>query len=234
MKDPSQDSLSNLIAQCREQTVRYTQREDYDPAACFEIWRRAIVERDEAAWQAAHEQYGGFVKRWLVQRLASQPALQFEEEVLINGVFINFFRFVGPEKFSSFHSLPSILAYLKMVCGTIVIDAQRDNQARYLDIPLDPPAKQGDDSASLSPGERLFSPGDPEKEAADRADRASFWQGVWQKLPDPADRLLIYLRYVLDMPPREIIQHYPQYFADINGVYRRNKNILWRLRNSGL
>ncbi len=235
MNDIKQTRLTELVDQCRDQTALYIQREVYDARFCFEIWRRAIVDRDESAWQAAVEQYSGFVRRWLSQRLQSQPALRFEEEALVNGVFINFFRFVGPEKFVSFPTLPAVLQYLKLCCGTLVIDAQRDQQARQGDISLERPLSSGDnrdDGPNLA--SRLAADSDLEAEALQRADRSKFWDSVWQKLADPTDRWLVYLRYVQDMPPREIIQRYPQIFTDITEVYRRNKNILWRLRNTDL
>ena len=233
MKDLKQTKLNELVDQCRSQTQLYTQREEYDPQFCFELWRRAIVERNEDAWQAITEQYTLSVRRWLTQRLANLPALQVEEDVLVNTVFINFFRFVGPDKFVSFPTLPALLRYLKLCCGTIVIDLQRDQQGRQLDTSLDAPVSSGTEQGQ-NLGTRLPSEFDLEETATQRADRPGFWTSVWEKLPDPTDKMLVYLRYVQDIPPREIVQQYPQHFTDINQVYRRNKNILWRLRNSSL
>jgi hypothetical protein len=225
--------LGELVEQCRDQTDLYLRHETYDPRYCFEIWRRAVVERDEAAWQSSVDQYGIFVRRWLNQRLANLPGLRFEEEVLVNGVFFNFYRFVGPDKFGTFQNLAGILQYLKMCCGTIVADAQRDYQARAQDTSLELPGP-ADDANDAGPSliERLSGSYSPEENIIEQADRESFWKEIWRKLPDPQDRLLVYLRYNLDIPPREIVQLYPQYFSDVNQVYRRIKNLLWRLRNS--
>jgi DNA-directed RNA polymerase specialized sigma24 family protein len=228
--------LNELINTCREQTERYTQRENYDPSACFEIWRRAIVDRDEQAWQALFEQYGSYVRKWLQQRMGSAGVLQFEEEALINGVFINVYRFLTPEKFGSFNTLPAILQYLKMCCWTVMADAQRDLQARKLDTSLDarlPGAEPGNTAeATPNPVSNLSSNFELEEWVLDKVDRAVFWEGVWSRLEDNADRKLVYLRYILDMPPREITQLYPLDFPNVQEVYRRNKNLLWRLRNT--
>ena len=224
MKELKQLKLIGLIEQCQAQTDLYSRHEAHDTQYCLEIWRRAIMEHDEAAWEATISQYGGFVRRWIAQRLAHAPALRYEEDALVNGVFINFFRFVKPEKFTNFSSLGAVLQYLKLCCGTIVADAQRDYQARNLDTSLE--------IGELSPAERISSDFDLEEAVLAYSDRASFWTGVWQKLPEPTDRLLIYLRYILAMPPREITQLYPQHFENVNAVYRRNKNILWRLRHN--
>ena len=232
MSDIKQASLTGLIERCQQETEKYLRHETYDPRHGFEIWRRAIVERDEAAWESLITLYGSFVRRWLAQRLAHFPALRFEEEALVNGVFINFYRFVGPEKFSNFHNLSAILQYLKLCSGTIVADAQRDFQARNLDISLDQVRGPGDDNGSPALEEKIGDAFDMEESMLHSADRATFWHNIWQKLPDPPDRLLVYLRYVQGMPPREIVQLYPQHFSDITTVYRRNKNLLWRLRNN--
>lgn len=232
MSDIKQVSLTGLVDHCRQETEQYLRHEPYDQRYCFEIWRRAIVERDEAAWDSLVGQYGGFVRRWLTLRLAHFPALRFEEDALVNGVFINFYRFVGPEKFANFHNLSGILQYLKLCCGTIVADAQRDFQARNLDISLDRSTGPGEAGGEQALEAKVSDDFDMEESVAYSTDRATFWQGIWQKLPDPADRLLVYLRYVLGMPPREIVQLYPQHFSDVTAVYRRNKNLLWRLRNN--
>lgn len=228
MSEFNQASLIGLIERCQQETEKYLRHETYDPRFGFEIWRRAIVERDEAAWENLITLYGSFVRRWLSQRLAHFPALRYEEDALVNGVFINFYRFVGPEKFANFHNLSAILQYLKLCCGTIVADAQRDFQARNLDISLDRDSRG--DSPVLE--EKIGDAFDMEETMLHSADRATFWRNVWQKLPDPPDRLLVYLRYIQGMPPREIVQLYPQHFGDITTVYRRNKNLLWRLRNN--
>lgn len=224
--------MTGLVEQCRHETEKYLRHEPYDPRFGFEIWRRAVVERDEPAWESLVTVYGIFVRRWLTQRLSHFPSLRFEEEALVNGVFINFYRFVGPEKFSNFHNLSAILQYLKLCCGTIVADAQRDFQARNLDISLDQAAGPGDDTGSQPLEDKIGDAFDMEESMLNSADRATFWSSVWQRLPDPPDRLLVYLRYIQGMPPREIVQLYPQHFSDITTVYRRNKNLLWRLRNN--
>lgn len=233
MKDLKREKLGDLIDQCRTQTDLYIRQESSDSRYCFEIWRRAIVEKDEVAWNAVIQQYNGFVRRWLSLKLSRHPYLQFEEEALANGVFINFFRFVGPEKFDTFQNLAGVLQYLKMCCATIVADAMRDYQARTLDVSLDFSASSEDSSdGGLSYADRLKSDDDLEGTIQVKADRSVFWRTIWDNLPDPTDRALVYLRYILDMPPREISQQFPHYFPDVQQVYRRNKNLLWRLRNN--
>lgn len=231
------NAIDDLVKMCRDQTERYVRREEYDPYACFELWKRAVVGRDDLAWNALLEQYGSFVRKWIQHRLGSSVVLQVEEDVLLNGVFINVYRFLTPEKFGGFNSLPAVLQYLKLCCGSVVADYQRDLQGRKLDLPLEAVATADDPGGAAEtnyvPNERIRANFELEQVVVDRVDRAKFWDSVWVKLEDPLDRKLVYLRYVLDLPPREIARLYSQDFASVQEVYRRIKNLLWRLRNTG-
>ncbi|MEI6043592.1 MAG: hypothetical protein WCS37_04265 [Chloroflexota bacterium] len=226
-------SINDLVKGCREQTELYSQHGDYDPRDCFELWRRAIVDRDESAWTALVEQYSNFVQKWILQRLGSTSSIQVERDVLMNGAFFNMYRSLSPEKFTSFTNLPAILKYLKMCCWTIVTDYLRDWQERRFDVSLDPSLDQ--EEGGNTPLEVLPLEGtDLVEVVLDRVDRPAFWNLVWSRLESPSDQRLVYLRYVLDMPPREIVLLYPREYPTVQEVYRRNKNLLWRLRNTKL
>jgi hypothetical protein len=234
LKDFSNASLGELVNDCRAQTELFMRQENADNSFCFEIWRRAVAERNDEAWNACIQQYAIFVRRWLSKKFDRHPGLRFEEEVLLNSVFINFFRFVSPEKFGTFQNLQAVLQYLKMCCGTIVADAMRDYQSRAMDVSLEVNAATGDDSGAdgVTHGERLRSDFDIEEHVQEQTDRMYIWRAILDKIPDEADRLLLILRFLLDIPPREIPDMYPAHFPDVNNVYRRMKNLLWRLRNN--
>lgn len=228
-----QAALLALITRCKEQTERYSRYEPNDPSACFEMWRRAIVERDNAAWDAVFEQYSRFVRNWLQQIIARTPALRFEEEILLNSVFINFFRAVTPTKFNSFNSVAAIMSYLKMCCATAVADAKRDFQGRMfnvsLDMAMDAAASSGE---TLSPVDMIADNFDLEQFAVVQAARADFWRRLKERVSDETNQRLIYMRYVDGMKPREIVQAFPDIFPTDKEVYRRLKNIVWLLSNT--
>ncbi|NWJ49052.1 MAG: sigma-70 family RNA polymerase sigma factor [Chloroflexi bacterium] len=224
--------LGTIILRCREQTARYLRRESYDSSACFELWRRAIVLKDEGAWEAIYNNYRPFVRNWLQRSTGKYPMVNLEEDVLINGVFFRIMRYLTPDKFSKFPSLASILQYLRMCCQTEVMDLMRDLQGRNQDVPID--GFNDDDSSDdhgLKHLDRIGSLVDVEKEAIDTADRNPFWSLVAVRLPDKVDQLVVHARFVLEMPPRDIAQSFPQYLPDVNEVYRRIKNAIWRLKN---
>ncbi len=231
MDELKYQKLDELIGECRSQTNRFLQHQANDPRYCFEIWRRAVVEQDQVAWQALTEQYSGLVRNWLGQRLARYPALQFEQDILVNGVFIKFYRYVGAEKFSNFQNLNGVLKYLKLCCGTMVSDANRDYQARRLDTSLEgnpSPSEQAE--TGLTQTEQLKSPLDLEESLLAWEERERFWAELQAKIPDATDQILIYLRFIQNMKPSEIVQQYPHQFNNVEQVYLRLKNIMHRLR----
>jgi len=234
-QDLKQDwTLGRLVLRCRAETDLYLKRDRYDPAYCFEIWRRAIQQRDHDAWEAVFNTYSSFVRNWLQKQTKNRPSIRFDEDALLNGVFFRLLRFVTPEKFGNFPNLSALLKYLQMCCLTEVQDTVRDQQARFFDISLERNVGGEDDNnndGELSPANRISSDEDVERSATERSDRAPFWEVVARHLPDEADKLAVYARFVHQMPPREIAQTYPQYFADVDGVYRCLKNALWRLKH---
>jgi DNA-directed RNA polymerase specialized sigma subunit len=225
--------LGSIILRCREQTARYQSRTSYDPSSCYELWRRAIQEKDSTAWEAVYITYNPFVRNWLQKQTSKLPRGFFEDDALVNGVFFRMLRFVKPENFANFPTLAAVMKYLQMCCLTEVQDILRYNQGRSKDVSLEANVRGDDESSDgdTSQSSRLSSNEDVEKSASDRADRNPFWQIIVQRLPEKADQVLIYARFVLGMPPREIASTYPQYFNDVDEVYRRLKNAIWRLRN---
>ena len=56
---------SDLIRRCAQEMLRFRKQKPYDPWHCYELFRRALVERDEAAWAAIYKQYQRLVRFWI-------------------------------------------------------------------------------------------------------------------------------------------------------------------------
>ncbi|HEX2916512.1 MAG TPA: hypothetical protein VH186_37480, partial [Chloroflexia bacterium] len=194
-----------------------------------EIWRRAFQQRDHAAWEAVYTIYSTQVRSWLKKSTGRWPNIQFDEEALLNGVFIRVFRFITPEKFNNFDSLARLLEYLKMCCLTEALEVMRSFEATAKDVPLITEVDEAKESSS--PEAHLTSQDDVEETVSGRVDRPAFWQVIERRLPEKADKVAIYCRFVLQMPPREIAALYSQYFPNTEAVHRCLRNALWRLRN---
>jgi hypothetical protein len=58
------------------------------------------------------------------------------------------------------------------------------------------------------------------------------WTLIERALPDRRERRLVYLLFVLDLKPREIVREAPQDFPTPQEVYRLTRNVLDRLRRN--
>ena len=228
--------LSELIERCRSETERYARQGVSDTQACWEIWRRAVEGHDNGAWQAATEQYNYLVRNWLRLRIRNLLWLQQDEDWLVNATFFKFYRAVDRDKFKNFANLAALLRYLQFCCSSVANDEIRAHQKRRYELSLDNRSSDVENDGSSRPTPNpidfLQSKDNQEQEFLAKNSRSEFWQAIQQSYSDPTDLMLIYVLYVLGIPPRDITRDYPQFFPNVKEVYRRRKNILSRLRNN--
>ena len=195
-----------------------------DESVAYELFRRAICERDDAAWYDIVERYERLVRSWVRQyNSAADPA---DEAGFVNRAFVRFWQAQRPEKFARFKDLSSLLAYLKSCASTVVLDDRRSAQ-RHPTISLD--GLMGD-SVFQGPS----APDDPSGEVDNRAAGGLAWATIERVLPAAEDRLLARLSFVEGLPPAAISQRYPHVFPSAQDVYRRKALVIDRLRRSPL
>src|SRR5689334_1053845 len=93
--------LVELARRCREETLRFLGGEDRDDRFCFEIFQRAVVDRDDHAWEAIVNQYRGIVLAYVSQHTAA-ALLREPDDFWINRAFQRFWTAVGADRFSQF------------------------------------------------------------------------------------------------------------------------------------
>lgn len=210
-------SLAALSRRCREESDRFFARRQHDPAFCFELFRRALVEGSEMAWRLIFSQYRPLVASW-VER---QPAFHMtgeEADFFINGAFARLMRAITPESFAGFQNLKSILGYLQLCVVSEVNDHAR--------------AQRGADTLSL---EQINIAGysaddDVEQMALEDAERSELWSVIRSSITDDTELLVVYASYVLGIKPRQLAERYPDRFDSVQRVYRIKENVLARLR----
>lgn len=205
-------SVGDLSRLCAEETARYQRGEAYAERYCLELFRRAVVHRDDVAWAAIHAQYAGAVSRWVGPD--PEPAESVAE------TFERFWKAMDSAKFTRFGSLGAVLQYLKMCAHTGRLDRARAAQARAHERSLD-------DSALDLPGNL-----DVEESTAARVDALDFWRVVQEVVHEDQEQKVIYLSYVIGLNPRQICQRHPAEFPEVADVYRLKRNALDRLRRS--
>ena len=217
MKNPKV-SLADLTQQCAQETDRFFHGEEYDPQHCFELFRLAIVEGEQFAWEAIYTQYKPLVGRWIQQHSGFETSGE-EIQYFINRSFEKIWGALSPEKFRQFPDLGYLLRYLKMCVHSVITDYNRLHELA-MEIPLIERS-----SIEIADQHQAL-----EDWTLDRMQRMRFWEALNQRLNDEKERQVIYGSFMLALKPRELIDVFPNLFADVDEVYRIKQNILARLR----
>lgn len=214
--------LSNevLARRCTEERERFFRQEQADNRYCFELFRRALVHRNEYAWEIVYDQYAPLVSGWIRRSSGFQTDSDDLDE-LVNLVFTRFWQSVTPEKFARFDSLESLLQYLRLCAGSVVMDNVRRQKRKERFAVYEP---------FLSSGNHH----NVEEQVVDNVTRRDFWNDVQARLGSEAEEKVVYGYFVLGLKPREIQAAYPDIFPSVEQVYRTKRNVLNRLRRSDL
>jgi hypothetical protein len=181
-------------------------------ADALDLFRRAIVDGDQAAWAALCTQYHGLARGWLHRHPASHLAGE-SVEYLVNRAFERFWQWVRPDRFDGFAGLPALLRYLKLCAHSVLLD---DIRAQ---------TKQRADHAIFR------EPGPPLEEGiVGRIAASDLWRAVLAEVRDETELLVATLSFIHALKPREICEQYPDRVAGVVEVYRIKRNLLDRLR----
>jgi len=211
-------SLSALARRCAVESEHFYRGHPHDSSFAYELFRRALVERDEVAWEYVYTHYSPLVESW-VRRSGAFAGSGESGEFFVGAAFAKFWRAVSPERFATFPNLAALLHYLQLCAGSVVIDSVRAQS--WAEIVSDEalPASQ---TPVVSPDEQ----------ALDRVDRAEFWSQIDAQLNSTAERVVVIASFVLGMKPGEIYEERPELFASVNDVYNVKRNVLSRLGRS--
>ena len=213
-------SINELAHCCSQETNKFLKQNVSDDRFCLELFRRAIVNRDDAAWVCIYQQYAPLVLTWVTQRQSATPLLEQEGSApLVNAAFAKFSQALTPAKMGNFDSLAAILKYLKMCVQSVVADEVRARQVRQYE-------------ETLELIEQEPASDDPADDVISSISAQGLWQIIQEELNSEDERLLIYLAYVQGMKPAEISNLHRQFFPTVEDVYRIKRNVLERLRRN--
>lgn len=216
-------SLSSISHRCAQESDRFFNRQDHDPRFCYELFRRALSERDELAWNRIYRQYERLVSHW-VKRHDAFPASGEEVDFFVVEAYSKMWTGITPEKFETFNNLKSILRYLQMCVSSVLVDFVRRKEYKLKVVATE------DLTQPIESDESEF-----EDRIIDKVVRQKFWQLLQEFLQDEREECVVYAIFVLDMKPREVIVQFKDIFDDVREVYRVKENLLARLgRNDAL
>jgi hypothetical protein len=189
-----------------------------------ELFRRAICQRDPAAWETLAREYRGLVLNWIRQHPQGAVACEADDDQVVRA-FERFGRAVTPERFTDFGHLEGLLRYLKLCVYSVLADDVREQAA--FGTELAPSVRAA--AEARAPAGPAGAPG-AERRVLDRLPRHDLWQAVGRALPDEAEQQLVYLSFALGLTPRQIVARHAERYPDVAAVYRAKRNALEQLR----
>jgi RNA polymerase sigma factor (sigma-70 family) len=214
-------TVEDLAQKCAKETDLFFTHHDCDSSYCFELFRRAVRNKDERALEMVITQYQPLVARWVDRWMDKHPGFLLINEEAQDFIAQAFERFWGsftPAKFDKSQNLAAVLRYLQMCVYSAITDAWR----KYRHIRLE---------QEMTDEEQEFS--QPESTPEDLLQNYEFWQLIKKKSKNPKEYVVMYASFGLALSPREILAEYPGLFRDVKEIYRYKANLLERLARDG-
>lgn len=210
--------LGSLALRAAAESRLFYRHEEYDPRYAYELFRRALVERNEEAWVCIYEHYYPLVDHW-VRRTGAFAVSGESSDYFVSAAFTRFWRAIPSDRFRSFPNLASLLNYLRRCSSCVVIDSARAHAATDL-LPEE----------SINWNNQKLAHAD--EEATERVSRVEFWRMIDDLLQSEAERVIVRCSFLLGMKPGDIYHDHSALFAGIEEVYTLKRNILARLRRN--
>jgi DNA-directed RNA polymerase specialized sigma24 family protein len=211
-------ALASIAHRCTRETDAFFQRRSHDPAYCYELFRRAIVDRSQPAWHVLYAQYRPLVAGW-VERHPAFAISGEEAQFFVNRAFEKMWAALDAGKFAQFPDLKSLLRYLQMCVHSTIVDHSRKAEQVVESVEVESLSDGNSTQGSMSDDLALVG-----------VYREQFWEQINARLNDEKERRVVYGSYVLGLKPRELCETYQETFDDVRDVYRVKENVLARLR----
>jgi len=207
-------TISKLAERCWAETERYKQTRQSSQGACFELFRLALVERDEAAWEVIYRQYQALVTYW-VSNYSRFSHTDEEAPFFVNEAFTRMWQYGSrPPIASQLDVLDKCLSYLKLCVGSAIEDYLRRKKKDALTTAV---SLQDHEGPLLSVG--FHEPLLPELN-----------QVLEETIQDERERLVAEESWTYDLAPRQIRAHSPDNFATVEEINQIKRNLIKRLR----
>lgn len=209
--------LKQVVAGCAEQTELFFAKKSSDDRFCFELWRRALVERVQQAWDVVYAQYQPLVVGW-VQNHEGYVRCQEEVQFFVNESFARLYKAIAPEKFAKFSTLQGLLSYLNGCVHSAIIDHLRKRDPLPANLMIDNVA-----------GHPVSIPS-AHKHVLERTQREALWHLLEKRIKKTEEWVILECYFILGMKPNDIHTTHPNLFKDVKEVYRIKDNLLSRLQ----
>jgi DNA-directed RNA polymerase specialized sigma24 family protein len=181
----------------------------------YELFRRAIVHRDENAWSAINAHYRPLLVSW-ASRCSAHASSGERADDIADQALARAWAALTPEGFVKFPSLARLLSYLRTCVVTTAIDSARSQ------------------AYSERIAQRLHSGAvaTPEQIVLASLNREVLWRTVIALAATRAERVALVESLVYGLTPRAIWARHPQLFPDVAIVYSVKRNLFDRLQRN--
>jgi transcriptional regulator with XRE-family HTH domain len=213
-------SLSALIQKALEERERVLDGERPDTAFAYELFKRAVVDKDPIAWKAIRNIYLDTVKQWISSNALLTDKSTTNIDDLTQFVFDRFKMAISPRRFVQFNNLYHITSYLSAIAKTVVIDIVRATQGtKHRPIRFPSNASGSQPQPDVGEGAHFL------------AEHISeFWDLINSMFQDDQERVVLFSTFILDVQPRDIYQQRPDLFNSVKDVYTTKRRVLQQLK----
>jgi hypothetical protein len=213
-KPPRDMSLAELAERCGVEIGKYSRKEACDDQYCLEIFRRAMMENNERAWEVLHQRFSGILLNWVRCHPNREAAYRCDSEnSYVDRAFRRLWMRTKRNAALEFNTLAGALRFLRMCLNSDIVDTLR-SQLRAEEMPWP-------------------EPGFPEEPAVEDTDESNErWEAIKSCLPNEREQKLAYWLYYCNLKPRQIIQLRPDEFKDVYEIFRLTRNIVDRLKRN--
>jgi len=180
----------------------------------YELFRHAILYRDEDAWAAIYTRYRGLLISW-ARRSSVRAYLGECCDDITDQALARAWPALTPERIAEFSTLAWLLSYLRLCVATTAIDC----------------AARGCRASACCRGSTPARPM-PEQNVLAVFDRAELWHLISTLVTSAAERIVLIETFVYALPPRCIQERHPRLFPDVANVYNAKRNLFARLQRN--
>jgi DNA-directed RNA polymerase specialized sigma24 family protein len=181
----------------------------------YELFSRAIVNRDQDAWARIHERYRVLLIAWARQS-GVQLIVSEQYEDIADQAFARAWSALTPGRFPEFAALAPILAYLRTCVSAVLIDLARAQATRERT------------TQKLNPENAAT----PEEVVLEHMDQTELWKLVHTLVETPQELAILRQVIILGIPPRVLLQRRPDLFRTVGEIYAAKRNLLCRLQRN--
>jgi hypothetical protein len=212
---PEEMSLSELAQRYSQEMSKFRRQQACDDTYCLEIFRRALVEHNQSAWDILSSDFSESVRLWLRRHQYREVALRHKsEQSYIDDTFKRFWQWASNQELP-FSSLAGALRTLHLCLNSAIMDTLRAYSR--------PKEESLPEMGTLNDLHLLIEDSYLEQE---------LWAAIGSILQNGREQRVIYLLYQSGLKPREMRQRCPGEFDNEQEIYRLTRNALDRLKRN--